>query len=458
LRDWPPTRGRFGALTPLEAGLGGLSGILLIAFIGLLIAVCSRSTESAPDSRAATATPNSTVVAGAVAVATAVTSTPVELPTATAVVVRATGATATAVTATATTEAPTPVPPTATPPPAAVVPASVDRVTATVETDPVPGRDDAADDPAIWVHPLDPALSVVIGTDKDNGGLGVYNLDGSQLQYLNTGEVNNVDLRYDFPLGNDRVALLIASDRTNNTIAVFRMNPDTRQLSAVAARNNRSNIDVYGACMYHSAKTGAYYAFVTEDGDGAVEQWEIKPEGEGVTMNRVRVLNHSDQTEGCVADDLTGVLYVAEEDAGIWRYGAEPDAGTARQLIDATKGGHLRADVEGLAIYYAGATEGYLIASSQGNDSYVIYDRAGNAYVGTFKIVDGAVDGVQETDGLDVTNQALGPLFPNGLFVVQDGSNRDASGREGHQNFKLVPWETIAGFIQPPLQINTRAR
>jgi 3-phytase len=407
-----------GRLSPVVAILTGLSGFLLVAFVGLLIAVCSRGSDASPGAADAPVTPAST--------ATPRTST---------------SATATPAGVSATAEA---------------AAGPVDRVTASVETEPVAGSGDAADDPAIWVHPTDPSQSVIIGTDKANGGLAVYSLDGRQLQYLNTGEVNNVDLRYDFPLGNERVALLIASDRSNNTVAVFRLNAGTRQLSPVTARNNRSGLDVYGACMYRSASSGAYYAFVTEEGGGGVEQYEIRPDGDGVSLNRVRTLSLGDQSEGCVADDLTGALYIAEEDEGIWRYGAEPSAGSERRRIDSTSGsGHLDADVEGLSIFYAGPTEGYLIASSQGNDSYVIYDRATNAYVGTFRVQDGAIDAINDTDGLDVTNRALGPAFPNGLFVAQDGSNRDGS-REGRQNFKLVPWETIAGFFQPPLTLHTQ--
>ena len=72
-------------------------------------------------------------------------------------------------------------------------------VTATVETDPVPNGGDAADDPAIWLHPTDPALSTVIGTDKE-GGLAVYDLDGRQIQYLAGIRPNNVDIRHGFPL------------------------------------------------------------------------------------------------------------------------------------------------------------------------------------------------------------------------------------------------------------------
>jgi len=42
---------------------------------------------------------------------------------------------------------------------------------------------------------------------------------------------------------------------------------------------------------------------------------------------------------------------------------------------------------------------------------------------------------VSDTDGIDVTATPLGPRFPRGLFVAQDGRNDGAN-----QNFKLVPW------------------
>ena len=43
------------------------------------------------------------------------------------------------------------------------------NLTADVETDPVDSYGDAADDPAIWIHPDDPALSVIIGAQKQRG-------------------------------------------------------------------------------------------------------------------------------------------------------------------------------------------------------------------------------------------------------------------------------------------------
>jgi 3-phytase len=48
---------------------------------------------------------------------------------------------------------------------------------------------------------------------------------------------------------------------------------------------------------------------------------------------------------------------------------------------------------------------------------------------------------VSETDGLDVTSAPLGPRFPQGLLVAQDG--RNLSPRE-RQNYKYVSWRDIA--------------
>ncbi|MGH9801131.1 MAG: phytase, partial [Blastocatellia bacterium] len=69
----------------------------------------------------------------------------------------------------------------------------LEAIHATVETDPVPSGGDAADDPAIWIHPTDPVLSTIIGTNKQ-GGLAVYDLGGKQIQYLADGRMDNVDL------------------------------------------------------------------------------------------------------------------------------------------------------------------------------------------------------------------------------------------------------------------------
>jgi len=82
----------------------------------------------------------------------------------------------------------------------------------------------------------------------------------------------------------------------------------------------------------------------------------------------------------------------------------------------------------------------------------VVYQREGaNPYVITFTIEKGdGIDQVSDTDGIEVTNFDLGPDFPLGLFVVQDGNNDD-----DNQNFKLVSWSVIANAMHPALTIDT---
>jgi myo-inositol-hexaphosphate 3-phosphohydrolase len=251
-----------------------------------------------------------------------------------------------------------------------------------------------------------------------------------------------VDLRYNFPLDGESVALVTAGNTGNNSIAIYKVDESTRQLVDVAASVITVNIPhVYGSCMYHSSVDGKYYVFINAK-TGNVEQWELFDNGSGlVTATSVRTFDVGLQVEGCVADDELAKFYIGEEDTGIWKYGAEPGDGTARTSVDNTTGGHLDADVEGLTLYYASDGTGYLIASSQGADEYVVYEREGNnSYVATFEIIAGnGIDAVDGTDGIDVTNFPLGSGFPQGAFIAQDDANN-----VGNQNYKLVPWEDVA--------------
>jgi 3-phytase len=108
-----------------------------------------------------------------------------------------------------------------------------------------------------------------------------------------------------------------------------------------------------------------------------VEQWELSERAAGVDGRRVRRFRLGSQTEGCVAEDELGSLFLSEERQGIWRYDAEPDARGPGTLVDGTHGaGHLSADVEGLTIAHVAPGSGFLIASSQGDSSFRVYRRA----------------------------------------------------------------------------------
>ena len=299
------------------------------------------------------------------------------------------------------------------------------------------GPVDPADDPAIWVHPTNPGLSVIIGSNKDDdGGLHVFDLSGAELQYVAGGQHNNVDVRYGFRLGGDLVDLVSVSDRNNDQIDIYTIDPDTRRLTQVGAI--QAGVTVYGYAMYHDRATDRFYGFVARRN---VEQYEFVDIGGGrVGGVLVRAWSLDRVVEGIVADDELGVVYVGEESQGIFKYGADPsDPTNTRETVDVVGSPTgLVQDVEGLAIYYRGDGLGYLLASSQGNDRFIVYRREGdNQYLGTFQVAGGPHGPARDTDGIDVTNMNLGPQYPQGLFMAQNNDD----------DFKMVGWEDIASAL-----------
>ncbi|MBD2346323.1 phytase [Anabaena subtropica] len=354
---------------------------------------------------------------------------------------------------------------------------------------PVIDQNADADDPAIYVNATNSADSLVVTAVK-NAGLRVYDLSGNLLQSINPGDVryNNVDIQYGFSLGGESIDIAVASDRQNDQLVIFKINPNPStpgqyleditdssistvfQGAPFAPPYSSSSSSTYGLALYRSPITNDYYAFVNRRETGDIAQLRLIDQGNG-TIGTQLVRNFTiptnagldPQTEGMVVDQETGFLYIGQENVGIWKYEAEPNRGNTGRLIDTIRdlgGSYLIDDVEGLTIYYGSNGTGYLLASSQGNNSFIAYTREGNnEYVGTFAVGNnGAIDSVQESDGADVINLPLGPNFPFGVFVTQDGNNLPATivdDENVNANFKLVPWENIANAFSQPLAIDT---
>ena len=327
-------------------------------------------------------------------------------------------------------------------------------VVAHAETEPVADPCDAADDPAVWVNPAAPEASLVVATNKRRG-LVVYDLDGRLVSQLAVGNTNNVDLRaLNGTLGDagvaGAVALVAASNRTSDTLDLLHLFTDGRLVPQRAIPAAYDGESPYGLCLYRGS-TGLY-AIATYK-DGAIRQWRLGSDGAADEL--VRTLRLPSQVEGCVADDPASTLFVGEEDTGIWRFDAEPAAGDDPVLVDGLRGngGQLVADVEGLDIYASNssAESGYLVASSQGSSSFVLYDRSPpHAYRGSFHVGAADIDEVSDTDGIAIASSALGARLPNGLLVVQDGDNRGPTGEVEHQNFKLIGWHNVASAVGVP--------
>ncbi|MEM7556183.1 MAG: phytase, partial [Cyanobacteria bacterium P01_A01_bin.84] len=242
-----------------------------------------------------------------------------------------------------------------------------------------------SDDPAIWVNPNNPSDSLVIGTLKD-GGLATFNLAGELKQRIlpsqssnpldqTLGEYgsvryNNVDIIYDFqaagftPTGTFTTDLVVVSDRENDSLAFFTINPETGELFEFATSTYNPSESIfgdnptifgvddgeqtaYGLTTYTSPTSGKSYVFVTQADGNKVAQIELIPQvgpadepfidGKIVRMLELPVPTgnpQDSQAEGLAVDKELGILYVAmESEVGILKFGAEPDSGNDFSII-----------------------------------------------------------------------------------------------------------------------------
>jgi myo-inositol-hexaphosphate 3-phosphohydrolase len=306
------------------------------------------------------------------------------------------------------------------------------------QTEPVARLGDVADDPAIWVNRAAPANSRVLGTNKKQG-LMVYDMQGRQTQFLASGRLNNVDLRQGVTVDGKAYDLAVASQRDDNTVVLYGI--DSAGSVAELARFATGLPQVYGICLFQPRAGGL--EVIVNDKSGTFRQFGIGRDGKRWTATLGRQFKVGSQPEGCVADDRNERLFLGEEKVGVWTMAAGSAGGTAMHKVLAT-GKHLRADVEGLAIYH-GARGAYLVVSSQGDSSYVVLDAVAPYKVrGRFRVgfnLGADIDGTSETDGLEVTSADLGGAFGQGMLVIQDGYKRMP---DGPQNFKYVSWEDVA--------------
>ena len=323
------------------------------------------------------------------------------------------------------------------------------------ETVPVPNSGDAADDPALWRNPEDPSASLVIGNNK-LGGLEVYGLDGSLQQRITTGTTfwGNVDVRQSVQIGGTTRDVVAAM---NGGLRMFAVDPVARQLTPSTEGSGSVNTGGgEGLCLYQSDSTGSLYAVIITI-QGRVRQYVITDADlDGLLdASLVREFLVGSEAEGCLADDATGALYISEEDVGLWRYGAEPDAGTTRTLVDAvTPTGHIARDAEGIALITLPDGDGYVVVSAQNvADPRPLLRRVPKEHrrnVGSFRVTDGPqADGCSRTDGITALAADLGPDFPQGVFICQDDRNTTPGG-SGNQDFKLVRLERILSLWTPP--------
>jgi len=343
------------------------------------------------------------------------------------------------------------------------------------------------------------------------------------------GRFNNADIIYNFDFNGNKVDLVVVSDRGLDKMAIYTINENlTQVLQNVTAKTapliftenqkeiNESNT-AYGLA---TAKTDKAMAFVSQNSETRVAQLEIFDNGNG-TISYKNIANldfpekftlpdNSSWTpcsdddgehphfEGMVADVENNALFLAQEDVGIWKVKlSEPNNDKHWQLLAKVKdygipytrtwddaeqeyacqlnhkedkgfgNENLIADAEGLTLYDGGNGKGYLLASSQGNNTIALFNRAApHQYINSFTVADGDIDAVNETDGMMVVNANLGKGFSQGVLVMQDGDNQppklslaqsptQSASHSGEQrestNFKYVSWQEVAKALNLPV-------
>lgn len=316
------------------------------------------------------------------------------------------------------------------------------------------------DDPAIWINSTDPAQSMIVGTDKDqDGGLYVFNLRGKIVREVHDlKRPNNVDVAYGLPLGGKSTDIAVTTERFTHKLRIFSL-PDLKPvdgggLPMFEGDTGKGFRDLMGIALYKT-KAGVLYALVgrkTGPTNGAyIGQYRLEDDGTGsvkaTLVRRFGTYSGRKEIESIAVDPELGYVYYSDEGVGVRKYYADPEQGNAELALFARTG--FAEDHEGISIYKTGPKTGYILVSDQGANQFHIFRREGEpGRPNEHKLVKVVKVAAQQSDGSEVTNMALGPQFPHGLFVVMSDN----------KTFHLYRWEDIAGKdLKPEPAVKTAA-
>lgn len=304
------------------------------------------------------------------------------------------------------------------------------------------------DDPAIWINPVDASKSLIIGTDKDSdGALYVFDLNGKIIEektVRNLKRPNNVDVEYGLMLKGKPVDIAVATEREANKIRIYRL-PDMTAIDngGIEVFEGQTERAPMGISLFKRPKDGTIFAIVSRKSgpqEGYLWQYLLQDDGKGnVRGTKVRefgLYSGKKEIESVAVDDKLGYVYYSDEQNGIRKYYADPDAQEAnKQLGVISTAGYLE-DSEGISIYAVNDGTGYIIISDQSANKFHIYRREGepdNPHLHKeVKVVDVSTS---NSDGSDVTNVPLGDKFRGGLFVAMSDD----------KTFQYYSWADIAG-------------
>ncbi len=304
------------------------------------------------------------------------------------------------------------------------------------------------DDPAIWSNPKDSMQSLILGTDKEEGG-GIYAFDlkGQTVKKV-TGlkRPNNIDVAYNLRHKNGTVDVAIFTERKANSIRVFSL-PDLQPIDNGGIPVFETDTcagcrDGMGIAIY-TAPDGKIYVMVgrkTGPSGSYIWQYELKQSKDGfITGDVVRkfgTYSGKKEIESIAVDNELGYVYYSDEQVGVRKYYADPVKGNRELALFATTG--FAGDHEGISIYKSTATTGYILVSNQQDNSFMIYPREGAAgKVNDHPLIAKVKTNTLESDGSDATSLSFGNLFPQGFFVAMSNG----------KVFQIYDWRDIQAKI-----------
>jgi 3-phytase len=339
------------------------------------------------------------------------------------------------------------------PPPSVVA----TRLEAAVSSEQVPTD---PDDPAIWLHPTNPAQSLVIGTNKvaaPDGALVVYGLDGRIRQTISgIDRPNNVDVEYGFRLGGDLIDIAVTTERLKHRLRVFRIDPAKGNLTGIGdipvlAGQTGDAAEPMGIALYKRPSDSRVFAIVAPKTGARSEylwQYALTDAGHRTVGGRLvrrfgtfsgigPVPDEEGEIEAVAVDDELGYVYYADERFGIRKWHADPDHVDAGRELAVIGQSTYTGDREGLAMMTGPGGAGYLLSSDQieGGTILRVYRRGGPAGRphdhgdALFSVLTPA----DSTDGIEATSSPL-PDFPNGMVVMMNSEPK---------NFLFFRWDEL---------------
>jgi myo-inositol-hexaphosphate 3-phosphohydrolase len=116
---------------------------------------------------------------------------------------------------------------------------------------------DDPDDPAIWIHPVDPERSLILGTNKverPDGALLVFDMQGKTIQKIGgLGRPNNVDVLQDAHLGGQSVDLTVLTERQASALRIYTVDAQTRMLAEAVRAQYKIPSATHGGFFLGSA-------------------------------------------------------------------------------------------------------------------------------------------------------------------------------------------------------------